>query len=168
MKKIISVIISFTVMCLLLCSCQPNKNTKNSTEQGEAFLIYGGSLSSGGSSSPASVSENESFVTVTVENGNGLKNIMVIDKKSNAVSDEFYNVVACNGTLVAYIDGFDTENSTLVIRKIFKKKKPVYQTEIEFGDVNNPIINAEFTDDNSLTIDYINSENCEAKNSIRF
>ena len=82
MKKIISVIISFTVMCLLLFSCQPNKNTKNNTEQGEAFLIYGGSLSSGGSSSPASVSENESFVTVTVENGNGLKNIMVIDKKA--------------------------------------------------------------------------------------
>ena len=73
------------------------------------------------------------------------------------ISDEYQYVIANNDTYVAYIDGEDMSNRSVVVQNIFDKNILYYKVQLDFAKIDTPIENAEFIDNNTLKITYINS-----------
>lgn len=182
-KKMKYVLILSILIVLLLCSCVTKANfvkniDRNSFEVVDdensryGFLIYDNDNSvlyrENNIEQPVYLTKNNSLITISIDYGTGLQSTRFFDLNTRMMSEEFWYVASNNDDLVAYIAGDDLDNRTLVIRNIFDENEFFYQTNIDFARIDTPIKNAEFLSDNSLKIEYINSENKNSEKTVRF
>lgn len=117
---------------------------------------------------PVYISKNNSLITISKDYGTGLQLVKYYDLTKEMISDEYQYVIANNDTYVAYIEVEDMSNRSVVVQNIFDKNILYYKVQLDFAKIDTPIENAEFIDNNTLKITYINSLDNSIETTVNF
>lgn len=179
--KYIKILCVVFVFILCSCSAKTGDSVRISEENYEVFIDedfqYGFSIYSDDNSvlyqeknieQPVYLSKNNSLITISVDYGTGLQGVRFFDLNKKIMSKEFWYVISNNDDLVAYIDGDDLDKRMLVIRNIFDENKFSYHANIDFARIDTPVKNAKFLSNNSLEIEYLNSDNENSEKIVCF
>lgn len=94
--------------------------------------------------------------------GTGITVHKYYDAENNLFSEDFSYVIAGSGELIAYIDVPNEqpfENRKVIVRNIFDKNLFYNEYQVDFSDIDTPVIQAEFSEDGkSLMITYLSGE----------
>lgn len=183
MKKILLLLV-----CILICflsACSPNKEI---IESGKYYSIYkekesatqvcyniynsnGETVLSESTSRPLTIEmiDNET-VGIEIGMGTGISIHRFYNAKENVFSQDFSYVVANSNGLIAYIyvpKETPFENRKIVVQSIFDRDVFYKEFELDFSDVDTPVVEASFSKDGtSLQITYLSGEEQEQISTI--
>lgn len=105
---------------------------------------------------------NNHIVDIGIGLGTGISIHKYYDVSKNLFSEDYLYVLANSNELIAYIDVPDKqsfEKRRLVVRNLFDKSSFYKEFQLEFSNVDTPIIYAEFSEDSKLlSITYLSGE----------
>lgn len=105
---------------------------------------------------------NNDIVDIGIGMGTGLTTHKYYNIKQNQFSEEFLYVLSNSNELIAYIDAPEHksfENRKVIVQNIFDKKLFHKKFQLDFSDVDTPVTQASFSEDEkSLQITYLSGK----------
>lgn len=178
----------YIMVCILACfisACSLNKNVFNSESEymdiidsGKYYRIYkmditnvcyniydsnGKIVLSEITDRPLSINMlSQDIVDIETGMGSGIATHKYYEPYRNVFSKEFSYVLANSGKLVAYIDvptEHPFENRMVVVQNIFDSDVFYKEYQLDFADIDTPVVEAEFSNDGkTLKLTYLSGD----------
>jgi len=105
---------------------------------------------------------NDDIVDISIGMGTGLATHKYYSISKNLFSQEFLYALSNSNELIAYIDvpeNHSFESRKVIVQNIFDKSAYYKEFQLDFSDVDTPLINAAFSEDEtSLQLTYLSGE----------
>ncbi len=183
MKKYFYLLVS--VLFCFISACSPYNNISNSEpkqmeviDSGKNYCIYKGNINqvsydiynsegkivlSEKTDRPLEINMiNDDIIDIGIGMGTGITIHKYYSISENIFSQEFFYVLSNSDKLIAYIDvpkEKSLENRKVIVQNIFDKKLFCKEFQLDFSNVDTPVIEAKFSKDGkSLQLTYISGE----------